>query len=378
LRLVKVVVVLPEPPFLEGGAAGRCSAGLLEGLHADERIELSAVAAHKSGAVQGAPPPGVPVEIVSVPRQDRLQAWADIVRRPLGYLSRGEFGERVRRLAAAADVLYLDQTETAWCDLGTDVPAVVHLHYLALLDQPRVPRHPRIIASRFGVAAAQRYAWQRHRFLLANSATVADELRRWVPRADVTVVPLVLDPEHYPAALDGGEPVAGFIGSARWPMTARAARRLVDRVWPLVRREVPEARLVIAGRGMDRLGLGGDESVEIRGEVPSGAAFMGEISVLVFPPVGGSGMKVKTLEAIASGVPVVTTEVGAEGIAPNEGVVVAEDDESLARATVSMLRDDAERKQRGHAGLQAFRKHHTPEVAAGILFELFSRMASSA
>jgi glycosyltransferase involved in cell wall biosynthesis len=306
-----------------------------------------------------------------------VQAWADFVRRPLGYLSRGEFGERVRQLAAGADVLYLDQTQTAWCDLGTDVPSVVHLHYLALLDQPRVPRHPRTIAMRFGVAAAQRYAWQRHKFLVANSATVANELRRWVPRADVTVVPLVLDPEHYPPAMDARDPVAGFIGTARWPMTAGAARRLVERVWPLVRREVSEARLLLAGRGMDRLGLRGDDSVEIRGEVPSGAAFMRDVSVLLFPPVGGSGMKVKTLEALASGVPVVTTAVGAEGIAANDGVAVADDDEGIARATVSMLRDEEERKQRGAAGLQAFRRHHTPGVAAELLFELYSRMASS-
>ena len=371
-------MVLPEPPYLEGGAAGRCSAGLLKGLHADERIELSAVAARLSGAVSETPPPNLPVEIVPVPRQDRRQAWADFVRRPLGYLSRGEFGERVRQLAADADVLYLDQTQTAWCDLGTDVPSVVHLHYLGLLDQPRIPRHPRTLAVRFGVAAAQRYAWQRHKFLVANSATVASELLGWVPRADVTVVPLVLDPEHYPPALDGGDPVAGFIGTASWPMTAGAARRLVERVWPRVRREVPEARLLVAGRGMERLGLRGDDSVEIRGEVPSGAAFMRDLSVLLFPPVGGSGMKVKVLEALASRLPVVTNEVGAEGMAENDGVVLADGDEAFARAAVSILRDPAERRQRGAAALQAFKEGHTPEIAAGILFELFSRMSSSA
>jgi glycosyltransferase involved in cell wall biosynthesis len=374
---MRVVVVLPEPPYLEGGAAGRCSVGLLKGLHADERIELSAIAARLPGREDGDPPPDVPIDIVPVPRQDRRQAWADFVRRPLGYLSRGEFGERVRRLAEDADVLYLDQTQTAWCDLGTDVPSVLHLHYLALLDQPRIPRHPRNLAGRFRVAAAQRYAWQRHNFFLANSPAVADELRRWAPRADVTVVPLVLDPAHYAPSPDGGEPVAGFIGSARWPMTAGAARRLVDRVWPLVRREVPEARLRIAGRGMDRLGLRGDESVEIRGEVPSGAAFMRDISLLLFPPVGGSGMKVKVLEALAGGVPVVTNEIGAEGIAANDGIVLAHGDEAFASAAVSILRDPVELRQRGAAALQAFTERHTPQKAAEQLFELFSRMASS-
>ncbi len=370
-------MVLPEPPYLEGGAAGRCNAGLLLGLQADERIELSAVAARLPRALNGAVPSSIAVEMIPVPWQDRSQAWSDLVRRPLGYLSRGDFGDRVRQLAAGADVLHLDQAQTAWCNLGTDVPSVVHLHYLARLDQPRLPRNPRAAAWRFAVAAAQRRAAQRYRFLVANSTAVASELRRDAPNADVTVVPLVLDPEHYELSHDGGEPVVGFIGTGDWPMTAAAAHRLVERVWPLVRREVPTARLRVAGRCMDRLGLRTEDGMEIQGAVLSGAAFMRDVSVLVFPPVGGSGTKVKVLEAMASGLPVVTNAIGAEGIAENDGVVVAEEDDELARAAVSILRDPEERKQRGAAGLQAFREGHSPEVAAGMLFELYSRMTSS-
>jgi glycosyltransferase involved in cell wall biosynthesis len=374
---VKVLVVLPEPPFLEGGAAGRCAAGLLKGLQADERVELSVVAARLQRAPKGAPPSGVRVELVPVPGQDRLQAWADLVHRPLAHLSRGEFGERVRQLAADADVLHLDQVQTARCGLDSGVPSLVHLHFLARLDQPRLPRNPRIAVWRFGVGAAQRHAAERHRFLVANSTTVANELRREVPDADVTVVPLVLDPEHYEPSLDGGEPIVGFIGTGGWPMTAAAAHRLVDRVWPLVRREVPDAKLRVAGRGMDRLGLCAGDGVEIQGEVPSGAEFMRDVSVLLFPTAGGSGTKVKVLEALASGLPVVTTALGAEGIATNDGVVAAEEDEALARAAVSILRDPEERRQRGEAGLRAFRDGHTPKAAADMLFELYSRMVDS-
>lgn len=134
----------------------------------------------------------------------------------------------------------------------------------------------------------------------------------------------------------------------------------------------------MAGRGTDALDLRAGSGVEILGEVESGAEFFRNISVLLFPAETGSGMKVKALEALASGVPVVTTAIGAEGIAPNDGVVVVEDDEALARATVAILRDPEERRQRGAAGLQAFRERYTPAVAAGMLFELYSRMASSA
>ena len=368
---------MPEPPYLEGGAAGRCNAGLLLGLHDDERIELSSVSARLPRALDGSLPPEVPAEIVPVPEQDRAEAWSDLLRRPLGQLSRGEFGARVRELAADADILHLDQAQTAWCNLGTDVPSVVHLHYLVRLDQPRMPRDRRTAVWRFSVAAGQRRAVQRHRFLVANSALVANEIRRETPSADVTVVPLVLDPAHYQPSLGGEAPVVGFIGSGGWPMTAAAAHRLVDDVWPLVRREIPEARLRVAGRRMDRLGLREGDGVEIQGAVPSGSEFMREVSLLLFAPVGGSGTKVKVLEALASGLPVVTNATGAEGIASNDGVVVVEDDEALARAAISILRDPEERRERGAAGLRAFQDGHTPRVAAGLLFELYSRMANS-
>jgi glycosyltransferase involved in cell wall biosynthesis len=375
---VRVVKVMPEPPYLEGGAAGRCSAGLLKGLQADERIELSAVAARLPQAPDGAPPPGVSVEVIDVPEPDRLQAWSDFMWRPLGHLSRGEFADRVRELTAGADVLHLDQVNTAWCDLGSDVPSVVHLHYLVRLDHPRTPWNPRTAAWRFGVSAAQRQAVKRHRFLVANSAVVASELRREAPKTDVTVVPLVLDPQHYELSVDGGSQVMAFIGTGRWPMTAAAVHRLMNRVWPLVHRELPEARLRVAGRGMDRLGLRATDGVEIQGTVRSGAEFVREASLLLFPAVSGSGTKVKVLEALASGVPVVTNAIGAEGIAANDGMVVVEDDEALARSAVSILRDPEERRQRGAAAVQAFRDGHTPPVAAEMLFELYTRMANSA
>jgi glycosyltransferase involved in cell wall biosynthesis len=367
---------MPEPPYPEGGPAGRCAAALLQGLHADSRIELEGIAARVAGAEVRDLPAGIPVDVISVPRQDRRQAWADLLRRPLGYLSRGDFGDHVRKRAAEADILYLDQVQAAWCDLGCHVPSVVHLHYLVRLDRPGRPDGLRAAAQLFGLSSAERAASRRHRFLVANSPVVAAELRRRAPHADVTVVPLVLDLQYYPPAGDISL-VAGFIGQGTWPTTAAAARRLVEGVWPLVRRELPEARLLVAGRGMTEIGLLPTPGVEVVGEVDSAAGFLRDLSLLIFPTERGSGMKVKVLEALACGLPTVTTPVGAEGLAPTAGVMVAVEDAELARAAVSILRDDGERRERGAAARRAFAERHTPAVAAGILAELYSRMAAS-
>jgi glycosyltransferase involved in cell wall biosynthesis len=86
-------------------------------------------------------------------------------------------------------------------------------------------------------------------------------------------------------------------------------------------------------------------------------------------------MKVKVLEAVASGVPVVTTPAGAEGIAAGDGVVIAEGDEALAAAAARLLADADERRERGAAARRAFLERYAPEPATRPLVELYRRMA---
>jgi glycosyltransferase involved in cell wall biosynthesis len=94
----------------------------------------------------------------------------------------------------------------------------------------------------------------------------------------------------------------------------------------------------------------------------------------VYPLDHGSGMKVKVLEAIASGVPVVTTPDGAEGIQADGGVVVETIDEKLAEATACILTDELERRQRGTAARNAFGARYAPKPATAPLVELYKQM----
>jgi glycosyltransferase involved in cell wall biosynthesis len=111
--------------------------------------------------------------------------------------------------------------------------------------------------------------------------------------------------------------------------------------------------------------------------VPSGPGFLRGLSVLLFPLERGSGMKVKVLEAIASGIPVVTTPAGAEGIEAGEGVVIGTNDEELAQAAARILADEDERRERGAAARAAFEQRYSPFPATEPLVELYRRMAGT-
>lgn len=375
---MKVLVVLTQPPLPDGGAPGKCAIGLIRGLMA-QGVNIKALAARQQWSVPGEVPAELPVDVIDLPPRSLpgFRRQMARVRRPLGELARADFAAHVRHAALDADVIHLEQTETAWCDQGLTIPSAVHVHYLLRWD--RSLGKPWTHGFRYGMESdlAERAAIKRHHYLIASSPLIAQEMKRRSPAAEVTLAPLSLDPTYYPAAaLD--EQAAGIIGTAAWPATASAMRRLVADIWPRVHQRNPDARLLIAGRGTHAIEDLEGAKVEFLGEVPSASAFIRQLSLLIYPATRGSGMKVKVLEALASGVPVVTTPIGAEGIVANEGVIVHERDQDLADAATRILGSERERKERGEAARRAFLDNYTPAVAVRPLIDLYERMLSRA
>jgi glycosyltransferase involved in cell wall biosynthesis len=374
-RPIRALVVLTAPPLPEGNAQGRCAVALIRGLRC-HGVDVQAIAARRSHSIPGDVPEDLDVEIVPVtppPRSFRTQL--DRVRRPRGEL-RGEFATRVRELARSADVVHLDETEAAWCDEGVDAPSVVHVHHLVRREQDLGAPWTKGFRHVAEYALAERAAARRHRHLIASSPVVAAGLHELAPSAEITLAPLSVDPRYYePAPLDG-PPVAGLVGAGFWPPTQTAIRRLVTDIWPRVLERVPEARLRVAGRSTSTIpDLRPGSGVELVGEVPSAAEFLRGLSLLLYPVPRGSGMKVKVLEALAAGVPVVTTGFGAEGIEPGAGVIVADDDDALVAAAAALLADPDRRRAAGDAALQLFLRRYAPEPATEPLVRLYERMS---
>ncbi len=369
---MRVLVVLTQPPLAEGGAAGKTALGLLRGLAANG-VDVRAVAAQRHFALPGDVLAGLDVEVVPVEPPSAWRARVDRVLHPRSELA-GAFADRVRELARDADVVHLEETETAPCDRDVAVPSVLHVHYLVRRDRDPGAPWTRQFRDVVEFQRAERRAIRGHRHLVASSPLIAEALRREAPSAEVVVAPLTVDPAAYCRAPLDGPPTVGIIGTATWPATEAAMRELVGDLWPRVRQAVPAAELLVAGRGTDALGLAGN-GVRVLGEVPSATAFFDRLSLLLFPLRRGSGMKVKTLEALASGVPVVTTAAGAEGIAPSDGVVVSEDSEELARAAAALLEDESARKGRGAAAAATFAERYAPQPATRPLAELYARLA---
>jgi glycosyltransferase involved in cell wall biosynthesis len=158
--------------------------------------------------------------------------------------------------------------------------------------------------------------------------------------------------------------VVGLIGSFRWHPTYWAGVRLLCRLWPEIKRRVPRARLQIVGRraraALGDLAQGPD--ISVFEDVPDTIPYFRTLDVLLYAPSRGSGMKVKVLEALALGVPVVTTSEGVEGLPAQDGMHagVCEDDDGLIERTVALLNDPERRRRQRVAARTLVEAHCSP------------------
>ncbi len=137
-----------------------------------------------------------------------------------------------------------------------------------------------------------------------------------------------------------------FTGNFAYQPNADAAMHLACDVLPLVRARRPDARLLIVGRTPPP-GLVGIEGVEVTGFVDDIRAYYRQATVFVCGLRSGAGIKNKVLEAMASGIPIVSSSLGVdgiEGVQRNRHFLEAEGAEAMAEQILRLLDSEIERR----------------------------------
>lgn len=154
----------------------------------------------------------------------------------------------------------------------------------------------------------------------------ADYFRRHGCRKPVVAIPFGINPE--PVDCVQAEPCSLFhLGSMDWMPNQEGVRWFLKEVWPMLHEQLPQVTLYLAGRKMPddlmRLQL---EGVKVVGEVPDAMYFIGSKQINVVPLLSGSGIRVKIIEAMSAGKTVVSTTLGAAGIActPGRDLLIAD------------------------------------------------------
>ena len=142
-----------------------------------------------------------------------------------------------------------------------------------------------------------------------------------------------------------------YQGSLTFGANLDAARFFLDAIFPLIRRRFPSSRLRITGdytnENLKQLPLGPSSGVVLTGYLEDVRNCIAESGVCVVPLRVGGGTRVKILEAMALGVPVVSTTKGAEGLAvtPGKEILIADEPAEFARLVCSLFADQELRRR---------------------------------
>ncbi|MDR7295161.1 glycosyltransferase involved in cell wall biosynthesis [Pelomonas aquatica] len=166
-----------------------------------------------------------------------------------------------------------------------------------------------------------------------------------------------------------GAPVVVFTGSMDWEANVDGIRFYIDEVWPRVRAQVPNAQLRVVGKNPPQsLVQRNVPGVSFTGFVDDVRDHARDAQAFVIPLRVGGGTRIKAFEAMAMGLPVVSTTIGIEGLDVDHGThfLRADGAESLADATLKLIADGALRLKLSRAARGLVEDRFGHRVAADV------------
>lgn len=247
------------------------------------------------------------------------------------------------------------------------------LHFMRLRRQYAVTGESHLADEATTIEKVERALWARCDIALYPSEEEVAQVRNMLPGAKAQALPLV----SFPSDADRAVPTVVnregilFVAGFAHPPNVDAALWLVSEILPQVRRQLPGVALRLVGSNPTEEveALAGD-GIEVLGYVDTDTlhALYAQARVVIAPLRFGAGVKLKVLEAMHQGTPLVTTSVGAQGLPELAAAVPVSDDAGeLAGALVTLLRDDAAWQAVSEEGRAYIQRHFSPAAMESAL-----------
>ena len=231
-----------------------------------------------------------------------------------------------------------------------DIPSVVSAHNIeSQIWQRRAERSPGMLSRMF----FRMQAWKMQRFERSalsrcSSVTAVSDLdvqqfKAWgIHSAQSVENGVDIDFFSTPQTIAASPLEVLFVGSLDWFPNQDAVRFFVEEIFPLIKIQKPAAQLTVVGRrAPESLAswMRRQEGVTLLSEVPDVRPCYTRAALAIVPLRIGGGTRIKILEAMSMGKPVVSTSIGAEGLAVKDGthVLIADTPAEFARAAVSLM-----------------------------------------
>jgi len=255
---------------------------------------------------------------------------------------------------------------------------LVYKHYVE--DQAPLLAKPLFTVDVAKLRYWETFFWQKANGVVAMSESDKREMQKLVPGLKIDIVPNGIDPDHFSLKDRASrEPRVLYVGNFKWLQNAEAVEVLVHKVWPKIKSRVPRAKLWIVGKDItEKIKSYQSTDIEITEGLPDIRDAYSNATVLVAPIEGPGGTRLKILEAMASGLPVVTTDVGAEGLGVKHGqhALVTNKWSEMAETAISVIQNEKRSYEMGQEARNFVKKHYAWEVSASLLDKIYRRVVN--
>lgn len=226
------------------------------------------------------------------------------------------------------------------------------------------------------------YFWRKASRLVAVSDEDRAVMQELIPGIAVDVIPNGVDSaffDKHPGKKKTPPRVLYGAANFNWLQNVEAANILLTEVWPYIEKRVKNACLWIVGRNIpDSIYEQAKAStrVEFTESIPDVRDALKSASIMVVPVEGPGGTRLKVLEAMASGLPVVSTTTGVAGLAvkPGKHALVSQKSEELAEGVVTLLKNPKRASAIGMAGKKFVEKYFDWSVIVGIHNRIYKEL----
>jgi polysaccharide biosynthesis protein PslH len=270
---------------------------------------------------------------------------------------------------------------------GSGAPrTILSLHNVGAVQYERIARLSGSAAHRLlnAMKSALMQGWEaqwcdRFDSVVVVSDDEAQALRRLGVRSPIAVIPNGVDATAPPLPLPAASRRVLFVGNLRYAPNVDAVRYFAREVLPVIRAADPDIRFVIAGFDppCDLLAGIRSEGMEVVPSPTDLRPLYAQAAVAVAPLRAGGGTRIKILEALAFGRPVVCSTIGGEGLGLHHGenALIADTPEDFATSVLSLLRDPAQAQFLAKHG-RALAERFDWSLQAERLLRLYERVTS--
>lgn len=223
----------------------------------------------------------------------------------------------------------------------------------------------------------EKYYWKKAQKVVAMSYADKEVMKKEVPGLDAAIIPNGVDSGEFfkIKRKEKKQRTILFVGNFKWLQNKEAVILLVEKIFPKIKQKLSDAVLWIVGRyPSSEIRNYQGAAIKVYDQIDNIKDVYAQSSVLLAPIYGPGGTRYKILEAMASGLPVVTTSRGIEGLNATDGqdVFVRDDPQSLANATIQILTDKNLCEKLGRNGkrlIASFYDWKNISMKLGILYE---------